>query len=302
MDTALVTVRYRDSSGRLRLFRFVMKQLADRSAREAIIYERLVSAYAADIAPRVLAIHRPSPNFAVLYLEPIRRASAWPWRDLSNTRELLRRLAEFHIAAVNAMELVGDWDYEVEHCDLAWATRTALDRYRYHPDLPALSKVLPAVSRLVVDREKLRRQLLAEKPLQAQRIHGDVHPGNALVRSGSSANKLILLDWARARVGSPLEDVSSWLHSLGFWESEAKRRHDTLLGDYLAACGMDHQLTPHRRAAYWLAGASNALSGALLHHLRIAEDATQSTARRLISVRAAQGWLRVIRRADAWWS
>jgi hypothetical protein len=43
-----------------------------------------------------------------------------------------------------------------------------------------------------------------------------------------------LIDWARARRGSPFEDVASWLHSLGCWEPEARRRHDSLLTDVIS--------------------------------------------------------------------
>lgn len=115
-------------------------------------------------------------------------------------------------------------------------------------------------------------------------------------------DKPILLDWGRARVASPLEDVSSWLQSVSYWEPECRQHHDRLLAAYLSTLGMDGSPTGSVRAAYWMAAASNALSGALLHHLRIARDCGRSTSQRAAAIRAARDALRVIRRADAWWS
>jgi len=301
-EVALATVRFRDAAGRLRLTRFVMKQLEGRSTREALIYERLVSVHARQLSPQLLAVDRPSKRRAILYLEAIRRVGAWAWQDLSIAGELLRQLAEFHQAAAGSTDLLPYWDYETEQGGMAAATYAALDGCRRHPDLAVLARSLPAVRRLALARGRLRDQLLQERSFHVRPIHGDVHPGNVLVRRRNGANQPVLLDWARARGGSPLEDVSSWLHSLGFWESEVRRRHDTLLAGYLAACGVEGGLTSHVRAAYWLAGASNALSGALLHHLLAAGDGRRSPAQRACSVRAAQAWLRVIRRADACWS
>lgn len=299
---ALVTARYRDRRGRPQTKRLVVKHLTGRPVREALIYERLVSVHAAHMSPRLLAVDRSSPDLTLLYLERIRRVSAWAWRDLAAGRKLLTQLAEFHHKAADTPEAVSDWDYEAEHRDLAKETRDALDRCRHDGDLSKLARALPATDRIVRARDRLRSQLRSERGFQARPIHGDVHPGNAVVRRHRRADQPILLDWGRARIGSPLEDVGSWLQSLGFWEAEAGRRHDSLLRAYLTAYGMKDHLSQEVRAAYWLAGASNALSGALLHHLQTAGDATLSVNRRSRSVRAAEAWLRVIRRADAYWS
>lgn len=301
-EVSLVTARYRDNTGRRHVFRFVVKWLHGRAAREAAAYEQLASAYASDVSPRILAIERASTDRAVLYMEAIRPIGAWPWRDLSLGRELLVRLALFHDAAARAATTVPAWDYEAELAASAEATRMAVDRCRRLPDLFELGRDLAPVTRIVLARSALRRQLLSEGPLKSGPVHGDVHPGNVIVCHRRKGGVPVLVDWARARIGSPFEDVSSWLQSLGYWEPEAKRRHDTLLATYLSARGLEQALRPHIRAAYWLAGASNALAGALFHHLCIAQNEHQSMRRRTASVRAARDWLRVIRRADAWWS
>lgn len=77
----------------------------------------------------------------------------------------------------------------------------------------------------------------------------------------------MLIDWGRARIGSPLEDVSSWLQSLGYWEPRARRKHDPVLVHDLAYRGVEGGLSEALRTAYWVAGASNALAGALEHHV-----------------------------------
>jgi len=301
-QVALATARYTDAGSRDRVLRFVIKQLEGRLSREAIIYERVAQAHAADLSPRVLGIDRSCPESPLLYIEAIRRVSAWPWRELSLSRDLLTRLARFHAVADASSECVLDWNYEAELGRSTVEARETLDRCRHDPDLGALHKALPALDRLVLAKDRLRRQLLSEKPFGTSLLHGDVHPGNAIVRRSRRAGEPVLIDWARARAGSPLEDVSSWLHSVGFWEAEARRRHDTLFQAYLAARGIQCKLTPDMRAAYWLASTSNALAGALTHHLQAATLRGQTPARRASAIRAAQAWLAVIRRADACWS
>jgi aminoglycoside phosphotransferase (APT) family kinase protein len=128
-------------------------------------------------------------------------------------------------------------------------------------------------------------------------IHGDAHPGNVLLRRGTA----LLIDWGRARAGSPLEDVSSWVQTLGVWEPEARRGHDTLLARYVRARDLGHGLDGHLRQAHWIAGASNALAGALRYHLFVISDRSQTPRRRVDSWRAVAHWLRIIRRADACW-
>lgn len=75
----------------------------------------------------------------------------------------------------------------------------------------------------------MRRELLTFLPFGKVAIHGDVHTGNVLVRRHPGGAEPVLIDWGRARGGSPLEDLSAWLQSLGYWEPQARRRHDTLI-------------------------------------------------------------------------
>jgi aminoglycoside phosphotransferase (APT) family kinase protein len=151
------------------------------------------------------------------------------------------------------------------------------------------------VRRLALQVRDLGRDLHASAGSAA--IHGDLHPGNVLVRRRAGSDQPILLDWGRARLASPLEDVASWLQSLGCWEPEARRRHDTLLRSYLAHRGSP-TLGPTLREAYWMAGARNALSGALAHHLgEVARGGPAAVLGR--AHRAIVAWLRVLRTADA---
>ena len=131
-------------------------------------------------------------------------------------------------------------------------------------------------------------------------IHGDLHPGNVILRRGRTGAEPVLLDWARARPGSPLEDVSAWVQSLGHWEPQARRYHDTLVRTYLAAQGLEPVLTRDFRRLYWMAGACNALAGALRHHLVAAQQAHTPRAR-ATALTLAQKWLRLLRCADVHW-
>jgi hypothetical protein len=300
-EVVLVTARYRDGSNRARMLRVVVKRLHGRAVREAAVYEQLAGTCATDVSPRLFGVWHAAPDRALLCIEAVRRVRAWPWRDLSIAGELLARLARFHTAAAEAAPAVPEWDYEADLRASAEATRTMVDRCRLNPDLSVLARSLPPVDRIVLALPRLRSQLLTERPFARTPIHGDVHTGNALVRRRGRGDEPVLLDWGRARAASPFEDVSAWLQSLGFWEQAARRYHDTLFAAYLSALGLERKLTAPMRAAYWMAGASNALAGPLLHHLAIVEDERQSAFRRAAAFRAARDWLRVVRRADAWW-
>src|SRR5690606_5433668 len=110
---------------------------------------------------------------------------------------------------------------------------------------------------------------------------------------------VVLIDWARARIGSPLEDIASWLHSLGCWEPEARRRHDTLMRVYLEARRTRRRFASDVRVDYWLASASNGLSGAIRYHLAVLTDPGSTDGARHEAWRALAAWQRVIRRAAA---
>ena len=90
-----------------------------------------------------------------------------------------------------------------------------------------------------------------------------------------------------------------WLHSLGCWEPNARRRHDTLLRAYLEARGGSIDMTEAWRRRYWYASACNGLSGAIRYHLAVLADAQSSEHLRQHSSRALAEWERVIRRVAA---
>lgn len=299
-QVTLVTARFRDRLGRARMFRAVVKELTGWMVREVRIYRDLTARHASGLSPRLLAVKHTEPDRAYLCIEAVHRTCAWPWRDVALTGDLFTRLAKFHEAAKAGAAAVPEWDFEAQlkrMAELSWA---AVDRCRRNPKLQPLARGLPAIERVVTRQDRLCEQLLSEPPFGKGAIHGDVHTGNALARQRRSRFEPILLDWGRARIGSPVEDVSSWLLSLGCWEEEARRRHDKLLCDYLTAVGAERRLTSGIRAAYWAAGARNALAGALLHSICVAEDEGRRQRQRAEAYQAARNWIRVIRRADAW--
>lgn len=304
-EVALVTARLRGGAGR-RDIALVAKLVHGATAREAVVYRRLSRSVARRFSPELLGAQRLGRGRWLLYLERIEPAHPWPWTDSAHTARVLDRLARFHAETAPRAALPA-WDYEAENVAAARGTLALAERLP-RGAVPALSRTLPALRRVVAALPAMRRQLLAFEPLGSAVIHGDVHPGNVMIRRRDGVAEPVLLDWARARVGSPLEDVSSWLQALGTWEPEARRRHDTLLAGYLAARGLSPVLTRSLRDAYWFAAASNALAGALGYHLSIAGagagDAAEPGASpdaRAAAARNAADWLRVIRRADACW-
>jgi hypothetical protein len=216
---------------------------------------------------------------------------------------VLEQVARLHTLQPDptALEALTDWDYERELRINAALTLERLEEAVGRPEFRGLRRGVPPTRRLLWSLPEIRRDLLDFSPFGKGPIHGDLHSGNALVRRRKGRDEPVLIDWARARIGSPLEDISSWLQSLAGWEPEARRRHDTLLASYLLARGMEGRLRSDLRAAYWLAGASNAFSGALLHHLTQLLDPRATNTVRLRAVYSAREWIRVLRRADAFW-
>ncbi len=181
------------------------------------------------------------------------------------------------------------------------ATLDALAAARRSGALPLHAASLRALRRVVHHLPAFRRALLRETPFPPALVHGDLHPGNVIVARAGGALAPRLLDWGRARRGAPLEDVASWIQSLGCWEPAARRRHDTLLAAYLRARGGAGGIPADVREACWLAGASNALAGAMLHHAGVAADPAAARPARARAAWALHDWLRIIRRAAAVW-
>jgi aminoglycoside phosphotransferase (APT) family kinase protein len=301
---AHVTARFAGAGGRRAVTSFVCKHLEGDQRREAAVYEAVLVPHAPCAAPRFLGAEAIGPAASYLYLEYVCPSRTWPWAQVALAGLVLEQLAHLHATLPRAAfdAAPARWDYEAELVGSAQTTLAQYDRVVAHEDLAALRPVGPALRRMVAALPVVRRQLLAAGPFGPAVLHGDVHAGNAVVHAVVGAERLVLLDWARARVGPPLEDVSSWLQSLGFWEPVARQRHDTLLRRYLAARGASTHLGRDLRDAYWLAAAGNALAGALRYYLTVADGWGGAPARaRADAARAARDHLRVIRRADAVW-
>jgi hypothetical protein len=267
----------------------VVKQLSGAFAREGDVYEALWSHL--ERPPAVQMFGRDVCGDATyLYLEHAASLSPWPWSDTKLAAAVCRELARLH----DASSLWGEafsWNYEDElipsaedTLGLAATARNSRGRRVWHRlgDLRRVVRALPSI----------RRRLLSEG---ATVIHGDMHPGNVILRRTTGSLDVVLIDWARARIGSPLEDVASWLHSLGCWEPEARRRHDTLMRIYLDERRNCQPFASNVRLDYWLASSSNGLSGAIRYHLAVLSDPGSAEAARYDSGRALNAWQRVIR-------
>jgi hypothetical protein len=271
----------------------VVKQLSGAFAREGDVYEALWRHL--ERPPAVKMFGRDVCGDATyLYLEHAASFSPWPWSDIVLSTSVCRELAQLHDAASLSDEAFS-WNYEEElirsaenTLDLAATARNVSGRpvWRRVGDLRRVVRALP----------RIRRRLLAEA---ATVIHGDMHPGNVILRRREDSLDVVLIDWARARIGSPLEDIASWLHSLGCWEPQARRRHDTLMRAYLDARRVPRTFNAEMRVDYWLASVSNGLSGAIRYHLAVTADAEATQPARRNSAIALLAWHRVVRRAAA---
>lgn len=298
-----VQVRAGHASSRWRVANFVVKRTSGPDRREIRVYETLLRRSQAIAAPRLLGSESLGSTTAYLYLEWIAPWSRWPWREASLAALVLEQLARVHAEQPAALWLAGlaDWDFEADLLQTARRTLELLETVTRQEPLASARPALPAVRRVVAALPAIRRQLMAAETT-ATILHGDAHPGNALIRRRGGAREAVLLDWGRARLGSPLEDVSSWLQSLGYWEPEVRRVHDTLLRHYLAVRGLSSRLDHHLRERYWLASACNGMAGALHYHLLEAADAADRQVRgRAHALAAVKDWLRIIRRADVCW-
>lgn len=291
-----VGVRFLDPAHRPRTARFIAKTVSGAELREIAAYESL-NRLGTALAPQLLGWDRLPGGAARLYLEWVQSWRSWPWTDEALVASVLDRLAYLHESLPHsslAPEL-HQWDYEAELQHSAEETLEYFERVLMDPQHRPFKRFLAPMRRVIVWLGRLRRALLAEPAV----IHGDAHTGNVMVRLHRSRRMPILLDWARVRVGSPLEDVNSWLQSLGFWEFETHRRHDTLLRRYLAARGRTGHLGTTLRDAYAVARASNALAGAMRYHLTNMADPAMPDPDRWQAAAYVHDWGRGIIRAAA---
>lgn len=282
-----------DASHPLMPHSIVIKELAPGLHREADVYAWLWRNVEQPPAVRVFGQDRVAGTM-YLFLEDARACSPWPWSDTASAAAVCCRLARYHDSAVLPADELS-WDYESELARSAAATLelagdardvTGRRYWRRLGDLRRVVAALPAIRAHLMTHEKTL-------------IHGDVHPGNTCLRERGRDPDVVLIDWARARVGSPMEDVASWLHSLGCWEPQARRRHDTLIRAYLASRRVPRRFEADVRLDYWLASASNGLSGAIRYHLAVLGHANADEAARDNSRVALAAWERVVRRVAA---
>ncbi len=291
-------VRAHDLCGRKCSLTLIAKHLDGAGVREAHVYGDVLSHLGIRIAPSVLKVVPCSDRGVILFLEDVSTRVRWPWHDSAVSAAVLHQLASFHEISRGHAAVLPEWDYEHVLEVSAIATLEYAQRLRRKQEFAWLRRSVHSLDRVVSELPARRRELLELAPLGAGPIHGDVHPGNVIVRSRARGHEPVLIDWARARVGSVLEDVSSWLQSLAYWEPEARRRHDTLLMSYLRARNQEPRLSSELREAYWMAAASNALAGALRYYLVIA-DGSSNQAKRARAAHAARDWIRMIERAHA---
>jgi aminoglycoside phosphotransferase len=275
--------------------RLIVKRLPASARREADVYGLLWTHVEQPPTVRVLGV-QTSGDTRLLYLEDVQPRTTWPWAETACAAAVCRELARFHENAALPRAAFA-WDYEAELRRSAESTLAVAVGARDAANSRIWRRV-GDLRRVVAALRHIRAQLAATGPVV---IHGDVHPGNVILRDvrDDAAHAVALIDWGRARLGSPLEDVASWLHSLGCWEPAARRRHDSLLRAYLDSRRDRWVLDARLRELYWYASASNGLAGAIRYHLAVLGDPAAASPARADSRRALIAWERVVRRAAA---
>ena len=273
----------------LRSSSFVVKELRGLQRRETTIYRELWTRSTAPPTVQLLGIEK-TEDTDYLYLEEATPQSEWPWNQTFTSAAVCHALARLHDSEQWQPKNLIAWDYESHLANSANETLAVALDARNEAGLRHWRRI-GDLRRVVAALPKMRSALLKATAF----IHGDVHSGNVILRAGEKA-EIAFIDWARARFGSPLEDLASWLHSLGCWEPEARRRHDTLLRAYLEARSSKQPITKGLRTLYWYASASNGLSGAIRYHLLQLMDPGRSSEMKSDSARILRSWERVIRR------
>lgn len=286
--------------GKLSSSCFTVKRLPEKNSRELRIYQALHAATSLPIAPKLLGCQTATAGETYVFLEWIPAACRWPWRDPHHIRSAVQTLAVVHQLDSRCFaEALISLDYDAELRASAESTLLAYQASIAAGTRPGGRSMTRTIERLSGALPDIRHELTAFSGVAV--LHGDLHSGNAVIRNAGGKTSAVLLDWGRARFGSPLEDLSSWLQSLRFWEFQARQKHDQFLRDYLDLAGRSGATTREFRDAYWLAAGCNAFAGALRYHLSVTQDPARTRRQREISYRAATDWLRILRRADACW-
>lgn len=279
--------------------RFVVKVVPPEAHREIAVYRELQAHPAPGIAPRLLGWRSTCGGPHYVFLEYVQGREQWPWSNTRSATMVLRQLARVHEWRPEPLlPVLRSWDYDAELLESARSTVSVYEHLQsagMRPGRPALRVLQRLAERL----PQIRRQLAAFSGTAV--LHGDAHPGNALITGTAEASRAVLLDWGRTRTGSALEDVCSWVQTLACWEPAVRRKHDTLVCDYLSARGCSRNITGEFRDAFRLAATCNAFSGALRYHLAVTGDEERQPLERQQSWLAATDYLRILRRADACW-
>jgi hypothetical protein len=99
IDVARVMARFTVRPAKPRFATFVVKRLEGNGRREADLYRTLLEP-AATFAPRMLGVDVVGPSTSYLYLEYVRAARAWPWRNVVATGAVLAQLGALHAPEV----------------------------------------------------------------------------------------------------------------------------------------------------------------------------------------------------------
>jgi hypothetical protein len=172
---------------------FVVKHLAGHGRIEAAIYAHLAGLTPIG-TPRLLGVEHADSSI-YLFLEYVRPAQSWPWRDAAHTALVLKLLAHLHSETVQAppQEMVG-WEYEVALRRSALETLDTVERAGVESDMMWLRPARRIVCKAVTNLTAMRAALLQAPTFGTTLLHGDVHTGNVCLRARCDGPEAVLLD------------------------------------------------------------------------------------------------------------
>ena len=188
-----VQAQLRYPVGRLQPVQFVVKLAHGEQRRECAVYRALEAQKAETLAPRLLDVIHVGAT-ALLFLEWVRPVCRWPWRDVRTAGQVLVRLARRHQwpwQATITPEM--GWEYDHALHKSAQTTLETLQQVIREKGAAQLRVTVPMAKRLVTALPDIRRVLLATVP-HAVWIHGDMHPGNVILRRSAAGVEPMLLD------------------------------------------------------------------------------------------------------------
>lgn len=236
------TVHFRMSNDERQSINIVRKTIPKRWPNEPKVYEELLPEVLISI-PRLYWVDHQVGTSA-LYLEYVQPVEEWPWQDISFHKLVLGQLARLHAHFWNQNDRLASVHWLSENSSAYYSrlfktktyqTISNLYKGQEHGVLGDLtSDLIASVENISRALQRILHFLHHQKRTL---LHGDLHGENVLVGKDRHVNdgQVLIIDWDRARLGHPLEDLSRWIENFQWTAPEITPSRETLLHIYSEA-------------------------------------------------------------------